>query len=151
MVRPLQPIVACLMLALMVATPAIASTRSGAFGVSVNVVARTWIEPVDEPATILLTQADLAQRYKVIDVWYRVHTVGTSRYLLNIAPRTGLAEWLDVEGLGAPVRLGPTDITVLQYAEADVNELRLRLRLELRSGLSAGYHALPVRLSVSAS
>jgi hypothetical protein len=150
-VRRLQPIVACLMLALTVSTQAIASTRSAGFGVSVRVVARTWIEPVDEPATILLTQADVAQGYKVIDVWYRVHTVGTSRYLLNIALRTGLAEWVEVEGLAAPVRLGPTDITVLQYAEAVVNELRLRLRLELRSGLPAGYHALPVRLSVSAS
>lgn len=150
MVRSLQPIVACLILALIVATPAIASTR-GSFAVSARVVARTWIEPVDEPATILLTQADLAQGYKVIDVRYRVHAAGTSRYLLNIAPRTGLAEWVDVEGLGAPVRLGLTDITVLQDAAANVNELQLRLRFELRSGLPAGYHALPVRLSVSAS
>jgi hypothetical protein len=151
MVRSLQPIVACLTLASIVATPAIASTRSASFGVSARVVARTWIEAVDEPATILLTQADLAQGYKVIDLRYRVHTAGTSRYLLNITPCTGLAEWVDVEGLGAPVRLGATDVTVLQQASANVSELRLRLRFELRAGLLAGYHALPVRLTVSAS
>jgi hypothetical protein len=151
MVRNPRPIVACLILASIAATPALAATRSTSFGVSARVVARTWIEPVDEPATILLTQADLAQGYKVIDVRYRVYAAGTSRYLLNITPRTGLAEWVDVEGLGAPVRLGTTDVTVLQQAPANVSELRLRLRLELRSGLLPGNHALPVRLSVSAS
>jgi hypothetical protein len=151
MVRSLQPIVACLALASIVATPAIASTGSAGFAVSARVVARTWIEPVNEPATILLTQADLAQGYKVIDVRYRVHMAGTSRYLLNITPCTDLAEWVDVEGLGAPVRLGPTDVTVLQQAPANVSELRLRLRFELRSGLPAGHHALPVRFAVSAT
>ena len=151
MVRSVPPTVACLILAAIVATPAIADTRSAGFGVSARVVARTWIEPVDEPATILVTQADLTQGYKEIDVRYRVHAARTSRYLLNIAPRTDVAEWVDVEGLGAPVRLGLTDITVLQHALASVNELQLRLRFELRPGLPAGHYALPVRLSVSAS
>jgi hypothetical protein len=151
MVRVVPPIVACLLVAPIVATPALASTRGAGFGVSVRVVARTWIEAVDEPTTVLLTDANLEQGYKVIDVRYRVHTAGTSRYLLNIAPRTGLAEWVDVEGLGAPVRLGATDVTVLQQAPANVSELRLRLRVELRAGVPAGDHALPLRLSVSAS
>lgn len=151
MVRRPPPTVACLLLASIVATPAIAGTRSGGFGVSARVVARTWIQPVDEPATILVTQEDLTRGYKVIDVRYRVHAARTSRYLLNIAQRIDFAEWVDVEGLGAAVRLGRTDITVLQHAPASVNELQLRLRFELRPGLPAGYHALPVRLSVSTS
>jgi hypothetical protein len=56
-----------------------------------------------------------------------------------------------IDGLGAPVKLGQSDLTVLQQAPANVNELRLRLRLELRPGLPAGSYSMPLRLSVSAS
>ena len=151
MLRARHAAAAYLILVTSAATPAIASMRTAAFRVTAQVVARAWIEPVDEPATILLTSADLEQGYKVLDVHYRVHTAGTSRYLLNIAPNTGLAESIHIEGLGAPVSLGQTDITVLQEAPANVNELRLRLRLELRAGLVTGRYSIPVRMSVSVS
>ena len=135
----------------MAATPVFAGMRNASFRVSAQVVARTWIEPVDEPTTVVLTGAALLNGYKILDAHYRVHAIGTSRYLLNIAPRTGLADWVHIEGLGAPVTLGETDITVMQQALANVNELRLRLRLELRPGLPAGSYLMPVRLSVSAT
>ncbi len=151
MVRNRHPVATYSILVILATTPAFASVRTASFGVSAQVVARTWIEPVDEPTSVMLTRADLLQGYKILDAHYRVHTVGTSRYLLNIAPRTGLADWVHIDGLGAPVKLGQTDITVLQQAPANVNELRLRLRLELRPGLPAGSYSMPVRLSVSAS
>jgi hypothetical protein len=151
MVRNRQPVATYSILVILATTPVFASVRTASFGVSARVVARTWIEPVGEPTSLILTGADLLQGYKILDAHYRVHTVGTSRYLLNIAPRTGLADWVHIDGLGAPVRLGQTDITVLQQAPANVTELRLRLRLELRPGLPAGSYPLPVRLSVSAS
>lgn len=141
----------CLALAIAMTSPASATVRSASFGVSARVVARTWIEPVEEPTTVMLTRADLDRGYKVLEVHYRVHTARTSSYLLNIAPRIGLADWVHIDGLGAPVRLGQTDINVLQHAPANVNELRLRLRLELRPGLLAGRYSMPVRLSISAS
>jgi hypothetical protein len=146
-----HPAVTCLFLALVTTMPASASIRGASFGVSVRVVARTWLEPVDEPAFIVLTNADLEQGYKELDVHYRVHTAGTSRYLLNIAPRTGLTDRIHIDGLGAAVELGEADVTVLQQASANVDELRLRLRLTLSSGLAAGHYPMPVRLSVSAS
>jgi len=151
MLRNRPAVVAYSILVILATTPAVASVRSASFSVSARVVARTWIEPVVEPTTVLLTRADLLQGYKILDAHYRVHAIGTSRYLLNIAPRTGLAERVDIDGLGAPVHLGQADITVLQQAPASVNELRLRLRLELRPGLPAGSYPMPVRLSVSAS
>jgi hypothetical protein len=151
MVRKRHSIATYSLLGILATTPVFASMRNASFRVSVQVVARTWIEPVDEPTTVLLTSADLMQGYKILDVHYRVHAIGTSRYLLNIAPCTGLADWVHIEGLGEPVKLGETDITVLQQASANMNELRLRLRLELRPGLPAGRYSMPVRLSVSAS
>ena len=151
MVRSLQSVAACLVLAFVATTLGHAGTRRAAFGVSARVVARTWIEPVDEPASLLITEADVEQGYKVLDVRYRVHAAGTPRYLLNITPLTGLTDLIRIEGLGAPISLGPNDITVLQQAPTNVNELRLRMRLELRRGLPPGNYALPVRLSVSAS
>ena len=150
MVRNHLHAAACLIVGVAATAPA-AATVSAGFVVSVQVVARTSIESVDEPASILLTAADLEQGYKILDVRYLVHTAGTSQYLLNIAPRTGLTDRIRIDGLGAPVELGDTDITVLQQVSANVSELRLRLRLELRSGLAAGPYPLPVRLSVSAS
>ena len=151
MIRNCQPVAACSIVMILVATPVFASMRNASFGVSAQVVARTWIEPVDEPTTVVLTPADLLQGYKTLDVHYRVHTFGTFRYLLNIVPLTGLADYVHIDGLGAPVTLGESDITVLQQAPANVNELRLSLRLELRPGLPAGSYSMPVRLSISAS
>lgn len=146
-----RPVAICSIVMILATTPVLASTRNASFGVSAQVVARTWIEPFDEPTTVVLTPADLLQGYKTLDVHYRVHAIGTSRYLLNIAPLTGLADYVHIDGLGAPVTLGETDITVMQQALANVNELRLRLRLELRPGLPAGSYLMPVRLTVSAS
>lgn len=151
MLRNRHPAAAYLLVALAATIPASASTPGAQFTVSAQVVPHTVIESVDEPATILLTQADLEQGYKVLDIHYRVHTAGTSRYLLNIAPRAGLTDRIDIDGLGAPISLGETDITVLQQVLSDTDELRLRLRFNLRSGLTAGHYPMPLRLSVSAS
>ena len=151
MVRYRHDAAICLFAALVVTLPVSAGTRGASFGVSAMVVAHTWIEPVNEPAIIMLTEAELEQGYKELDLHYRVHTAGTSRYLLNIAPRTGLADLIRIDGLGGSVELGDTDVTVLQEATSNVSELRLRLRLELSSGLAAGHYPMPLRLSVSAS
>ena len=141
----------CLFAALAAALPASAGTSGASFAVSAQVVARTWIEPVDEPAVIVLTEAELEQGYKELDVHYRVYTAGTSRYLLNIAPRTGFAVLIRIDGLGGSVELGDDDITVLQEAASAISELRLRLRIELASDVAAGSYPMPVRLSVSAA
>ena len=151
MVGNTDSIAVCSMLVILATAPAFASERHAGFRVSAQVVARTWIESIDEPATVVLTHADVLRGYKVLDARYRVHATGTPRYLLNIAPRTGLADSVQIDGLGAPVTLGQTDITVLQQATAKVNELRLRLRLELRPGLPAGGYPMPVTVSVSTS
>ena len=151
MIRNRQPVAACSLAMILAATPVVASIHNASFRVSAQVVARTWIESVDEPATVTVTSTDLLQGYKTLDVHYRVHTIGTSRYLLNIAPRAGFADYVHIDGLGAPVKLGQSDLTVLQQAPTNVNELRLRLRLELRPGLAPGSYSMPLRLSVSAS
>ena len=137
--------------ALAVTLPASAGTRGASFGVSVQVVARTWIEPVEEPPMIMVTGDEIEQGYKELDVHYRVHTAGTSSYLLNIAPRTGFADLIRIDGLGGPVELGDMDVTVLQEAASNISELRLRLRIELSSDVAAGSYPMPLRLSVSAA
>jgi hypothetical protein len=149
MVRDRRAAAACLIFAIAVTIPAVASVSTARFGVTAQVVARTSIEAVDEPATFMLTSADIDQGYKILDARYRVHTGGGSRFLLNVAPRTGLASAIHIEGLGAPVTLGDTDITVLQPAASSVSELHLRFRLELNPRLPVGTYPLPVRLSVA--
>jgi hypothetical protein len=145
--RPVTPFV---LLALTIVPAAVAAERTASLAVSVQVVARTAMERLDAPETVVLTPEDLAKGYREVDASYRVHASGTSRYLLNIAPRTGLATSIDIEGLGSPVRLEQSDIAVLQTTQARVRELRLRFRMELRPGLAAGTYAFPVLLSVSA-
>ena len=145
-----RPVIPFVLLALSAAPGAVAAMRSASFGVSVQVVARTVMEPLDAPETVVLTAEDLARGYREVDARFRVHAQGTHRYLLNMAPRNGLATSIDIEGLGAPVRLDQADITVLQSVQASVSELRLRFRLRLRPGLTAGTYAFPVRLSISA-
>lgn len=147
----LQTLAACIVLTCIVATPARPGDSQAGFRVSTRVIARVWIERVEEPETFVLTMADVERGYKLLDLRYRVHAFGTPRYLLNIAPCSDLAERIHIEGLGTPVSLGSTEITVMQQATTAVNDLRLRLRVELSSGLPAGNYAMPVFLSVSVS
>ena len=130
--------------------PAAADVQVSSFSVTALVVARTTLESIDVPESVTLSASDLAQGYKDVDARYRVHVAGTQSYVLNIAPRTGLASSIRIDGLAAPVTLGDTDITVLRAAAATVEELRLRFRLELRPGAPAGTYTLPLRVSVSA-
>ncbi len=130
--------------------PAAAGVQVSSFGVTALVVGRTTLESIDVPESITLSASDLAQGYKDVDARYRVRVAGTARYVLNIAPRTGLASSIRIDGLGGAVTLGDTDITVLQAASATVSELRLRFRFELQPGVTAGTYTLPVRLSAMA-
>ena len=70
MVRNRQPVATYAMVVILATTPVLASVRTANFAVSAQDVARTSIEPVDEPATVLLTRADLLQGYKVLHVHY---------------------------------------------------------------------------------
>jgi hypothetical protein len=132
------------------AVPADAGVAVASFGVSARVVGEARIEGVAAPDHVVLLAEDLARGYKEIDARYRVQAARIDRYLLNLAPRIGLASLIHVEGLGAPVTLGESDITVLQAAPAGTSELRLRLRLKLRPGLAPGAYPFPLHLSVSA-
>jgi hypothetical protein len=123
--------------------------RQASFGVSAQVVGRLSLQIVDAPAAVILTAADLERGYKELDARYRVHATRAQRYLLQVAPRLGLADSIRIEGLAAPVILGDAGIEVSQVAIAGANELKLRLRLELRPGLAPGRYALPVRLSLA--
>jgi len=140
---------AALALATVLIQPAGAAARQASFGVSAQVAGRLTLQIVEAPAAVILTAADLERGYKELDVRYRVHATRAQRYLLQVAPRLGLAESIRIEGLAAPVILGDAGIEMSQVAIAGANELKLRLRLELRPGLAPGRYALPVRLSLA--
>ena len=137
------------LLGLAVVEPVIAAVQTTSFGVTVRVVARTRLEVVDAPTTIQVSVEDLARGYKDVDARYRVHVSRMTPYFVRIAPRVGLAEAVQVAGLGAAVMLGSDEIEVLRPAAAGASDLNLRLRLLLRPGLPAGAYELPLHLSVS--
>jgi hypothetical protein len=134
---------------IVLAAPAGAATRAASFGVSAQVVGRTSLQAVDEPAVITLSVEDLALGYKDVDAHYRVHATRAMRYLLSLTPLTGLTDSIRIDGLGAPVVLELAEVAVSQPAARGVNDLRLRFRLALRPSIAPGTYALPVRLSVS--
>ena len=132
-----------------VVEPVNAAVQTTSFGVTVRVVARTRLEVLDAPASIQVSTEDLARGYKDVDARYRVHVSRMTPYVLKLAPRVGLAEAVQVAGLGAAVMLGSDEIEVLRPAAASASDLNLRLRLLLRPGLPAGAYELPLQLSVS--
>ena len=114
---------------------------------------RSWgarlLEAVDVPVTVTVSAEDLVSGYTDVEAQYRVHTARLGQYVLTIAPRVGITESVEVRGLGSPLTIGSTDVTLFQPAVGGASELALRFRLQLRPGLTAGRYALPVALSVS--
>jgi hypothetical protein len=142
--------VGALGLAVLIATPALADPSRARFRVTVTVPPAATVSMVGHPGTLVVSDQDAAAGYVVVPVRYRV-THNTRRgYLLQIAPRLGLARQVEVRGLGSGVVV-QEDAVELQRTGADpVEDLALEFRVALVPGVRPGRYPLPVQLAALA-
>lgn len=140
-----------LLLSFAAALPAAAGQETARFTVSVRVPARAAVTTVEPAAVLEVSAADVERGYAELAARYRVDSTGTRGYLLQVAPRVGLADRVEISGLGVDVVLADLPIEIYRSAagcgtRGCTDELALRLRLLLNPAARPGRYPLPVQL-----
>jgi len=132
-------------LALIAALPleaARADTASASLQVSAQVLPHVRLQADDSPVAI--TAGDIERGYHDISRHYRLQTNAPDRVVLQLNPRIGLTDFIDIEGFQAAVRM--TDASV-QISQPWGRAFTLSYRLWLNAGALPGDYALPVQVS----
>jgi hypothetical protein len=141
-----------LVLLFAVSLPAAAGQARASFPVSVRVPARASITAVESAGDVHVSAADIARGYKEFSTRYRVVSTGARGYLLQIAPRIGLARHIEVGGLGGEVVIGDSPVEIHRPAAgrrdaAGADDLVLALRVVLDPEARPGRYPLPLELA----
>ena len=133
----------------LVAGSALADQRQARFTVSVTVPARVVIEPLEPSDRFTLSAEDVARGYKDVAASYRVRHNDRKGYLLQIAPRVGLARQVEVRGLGTDVVMRDETIEIHRPGAEFLQDLELQFRLLLDTAVQPGVFQLPVQVAAT--
>jgi len=137
----------------LVATSAEAAQVSTAMAVSVTVVAHAKMQTNFQMTQLKISKSDIARGYVDVPSASRFSVVSNSRsgYLLELDPVGNVFDSVQVNGLGAPVRLGADGGVIVQRGQSTTNfSHELSYRFALRPDAMAGYYPWPLQLSVHA-
>jgi hypothetical protein len=119
-----------------------AETASANLQVSVQVLPHAQLQADASPVSI--SAADVQRGYLDVSRHYRLKTNAPDRVVLQLNPRIGLTDSIDIQGLQAPVRMGDTSLEITQpLAQA----FTLNFRLWLSAGALPGDYTLPVQVA----
>lgn len=135
------------LLAIGVGTPAYAQKTR--FTVTASVLPRTTIEAA-VPTTIEISASDIERGYIEPTVTYRVRSNDPRGFLLQVRPRTELAEAVQLGGHAQSFALGADGIELHRPWQAGAQEILLRLRVRLDGLVRPGRIELPVHVTFAA-
>jgi hypothetical protein len=119
-----------------------AETASANLQVSVQVLPHAQLQADSSPVSI--SAADVQRGYLDVSRHYQLRTNAPDRVVLQLNPRVGLTDSIDIQGLQAPVRMGELGLEVAQPFE---REFTLSYRLWLSAAATPGEYQLPVQLA----
>jgi hypothetical protein len=119
-----------------------AETASANLLVSAQVLPHAQIRTDASPVSI--TAADVQRGYLDVSRHYQLKTNAPDRVALQLNPRVGLTDSIDIQGLQAPVRMGDTSLEITQPL---AREFTLNYRLWLSAAVLPGDYALPVQVA----
>ncbi len=132
------------LLAIGVGTPAYAQRTQ--FTVTASVLPRTTVEAV-APTTVEISASDIERGYIEPTVTWRVRSNDPRGFLLQVRPRTELAEAVQLGGYAQTVALGTDVIELHRPWQAGAQEILLRLRVRLDGLVRPGRIELPVHVT----
>ena len=119
-----------------------AETASANLQISVQVLPHARVQGDASPVTV--TAADVQRGYLDVSRHYQLKTNAPDRVVLQLNPRVGLTNSIDIRGLQAPVRMGDTSLEITQPL---AREFTLTYRLWLSAAALPGDYALPVQVA----
>ena len=127
---------------------AVAGEDLSTFRVSLQVPVRLSMQTLGEPASITLTDDDLARGY--VDVAARYHVSHNDRrgYVLQIVHLGGVAREVRISGLGGTLVVADDAVEVHRDGQSFEQDVALEFRLVLEPAAQAGRYDWPVALNV---
>ncbi len=119
-----------------------AETASANLQVSVQVLPHARLQADASPVSI--TAADVQRGYLEVSRRYQLRTNAPDRVVLQLNPRVGLTDSIDIDGFQAPLRL--TDSS-LEIAQPSAREFTLNYRLWLSADAMPGEYKIPVQVA----
>jgi hypothetical protein len=110
--------------------------------VSARVLPHARLQADESPVSI--TAADVQRGYLDVARRYRLQTNAPDQVVLQLNPRVGLTDSIDIEGFQVPLRM--TDSS-LEIAQPFARDFTVRFRLWLNAAAMPGEHALPVQVA----
>jgi hypothetical protein len=146
--RSMRSSIAALVLAL-ATCPASGELGRAQFTVAVTVPVRVQLEVIEQPTELRLSAEDVARGYLDVSARYRVRHNDRGGYLLRIVPVSGLAQRIEVHGLGTDLVLSDAAIDVYRPGNEFQQDLAVRFRFVLDEAIHPGTFALPVSLTAT--
>jgi len=123
-----------------------ADVASAPLQVSAQVLPHVRLLAADADADFLVTPADVERGYVDVQRHYQLRTNAPERVAVQIHPRVGLAEAIDIAGFDGPLRLLDSS---LEVTAPERRELDLSFRLWLNPAVTPGTYPLPLQLAAS--
>jgi hypothetical protein len=119
-----------------------ADMASAALQVSAQVLPHARLQ--SDAAPVAIAAADVRRGYLDVSRHYQLKTNAPDRVVLQLNPRVGLTDSIDVEGFRAPLHM--TDSS-LEITQPFAREFTVSYRLWLTAGVMPGEYALPVQVA----
>lgn len=134
----------------LIAAPVFAGSASATMNVSCSVIARAIMSVSSEPATVTVTEADVARGYMDVasPIVIQVRTNSRAGYLLQADRQASALGAVDLAFGDAAMTVSDTQSWISRPYVAGGEVLSMRARVHLDAGTQPGSYPLPIALSV---
>lgn len=119
-----------------------AETASANLQVSAQVLPHARLQ--SDPAPVSITAADVRRGYLDVSRHYQLKTNAPDRVVLQLNPRVGLTDSIDIDGFQAPLHMRDSSLEITQPF---AREFTVNYRLWLGTDAIPGEYALPVQVA----
>jgi hypothetical protein len=124
--------------------PGAAQPESAKASLQVSAQVLPHVRLQGDSAPVAITAADIQRGYRDVSRHYRFVTNAPDRIVLQLNPRLGLTDSIDIEGFQSPVRMKDSSLEITQPWG---REFTLTYRLWLSAGAVPGEYELPVQVA----
>lgn len=136
-----------LLLALMAGAGARAETGQARFLVSATVPERVMIESLGTSGRMVITADDVRRGYKDVSARFLVSHNTKRGWVLQLSPRIGITEQIEVRGLSTEVVLREESVEVYRPANSGREDISLGFHMVLDADAEPGTYDLPVHVA----
>ena len=145
----LRSLGAVLLLAVVAWGDARADDERATFFVSATVPERVTIEALGQSGRLVITADDVRRGYKDVSARYVVRQNTKRGWVLQLSPRIGITQHVEVRGLSRSLVLSNESVEVYRPGTAPREDISLEYRLVLDADVEPGTYDMPVHVTAT--